>query len=92
MLWQVLRSRPEELKFRRQHPFPRCTADFYCASARLAIEVDGDGHDMGNGPDWDARRDAWLERHGVRVVRFLAGDVSKDLESVVRAILLAAQR
>jgi very-short-patch-repair endonuclease len=92
MLWQVLRTRPDDLKFRRQHPFSRCTVDFYCASARLAVEVDGDGHDMGNGPEWDARRDAGLERQGVRVIRFLARDVAKDLGSVVRAILLGARR
>ncbi|HYJ81848.1 MAG TPA: DUF559 domain-containing protein, partial [Allosphingosinicella sp.] len=26
-LWQFLRERPDDLKFRRQHPFTRCTAD-----------------------------------------------------------------
>ena len=35
--------------FRRQHPLGRYVIDFYCATARLAVEVDGIGHDMGDG-------------------------------------------
>ncbi len=71
-LWQVLRTRPEGLKFRKQHPLGLCTADFYCASAKLVIEVDGDGHDMGDHPGRDLRRDQWLRAQGLRVIRFLA--------------------
>ncbi|MES2137989.1 MAG: DUF559 domain-containing protein [Pseudomonadota bacterium] len=33
MLWQVLRQRPDGLKFRRRHPIGRCVVDFYCAAA-----------------------------------------------------------
>ena len=32
MLWQVLRQRPEGLKFRYQHPIGRCVVDFYCGN------------------------------------------------------------
>ena len=91
-LWQALRRRPDELKFRRQHPFERCTADFYCAAARLVVEVDGDGHDMGNNPEADLRRDTWLRQRGLEVLRFNAADVMKDVESVVTAILFTARR
>ena len=38
LLWQVLRSRPEGFKFRRQHPIGRCIVDFYCPAAKLAVE------------------------------------------------------
>jgi very-short-patch-repair endonuclease len=91
-LWQVLRRRIDGLKFRRQHPFERCTVDFYCAVARLVVEVDGDGHDMGDNPQSDRRRDEWLAQRGLQVLRFNAADVMKDLESVVTAIILAARR
>ena len=91
-LWRHLRGRPEGLKFRRQHPFERCTADFYCAAVRLVVEVDGDGHDMGDNPESALRRDAWLRQRGLRVLRFNADDVMKDVESVVTAIVLAARR
>ena len=89
MLWQVLRKRPEGYKFRNQHPIGRCIVDFYCAATRLAIEVDGDSHSMGDRPERDDRRDQWLRRQGVRVVRFSATDVIGDLQSVVTAILAA---
>jgi very-short-patch-repair endonuclease len=91
-LWQALRLRPGDFKFRHQHPFERCTADFYCASAKLVIEVDGDSHSMGNRPEQDARRDAWLNQQGIEVLRFDAADVMKDVGSVVLAILEAARR
>jgi len=49
-LWSHLRARiPGMPAFRRQHPLGRYVIDFYCATARLAVEVDGIGHDMGDG-------------------------------------------
>ena len=92
MLWQVLRRRPAGLKFRRQHPIGRCVVDFYCAATRLVIEVDGEAHSMGDRPESDARRDAWLRCQGLRVLRFGAVDVMTDVESVVTAITLACRR
>ncbi|HEX6374380.1 MAG TPA: endonuclease domain-containing protein [Allosphingosinicella sp.] len=91
-LWQALRLRPDGLKFRRQHPFDRCTVDFFCPAARLVVEVDGDSHGMGDNPERDARRDSWLRSQGVEVLRFDARDVMNDVESVVRAILVEARR
>ena len=91
-LWQALRTRPGGLKFRRQHPLGPYVADFYCAAAKLLVEVDGDAHDMGDRPERDARRDAWLREQGLCVLRFLAADVMRDLDSVVTAILRAARR
>lgn len=91
-LWQALRLRPGRLKFPRQHPFDRCTADFFCPSARLVVEVDGDSHGMGDNPERDARRDAWLRSQGMEVLRFDARDVMNDVDSVVQAILLKSGR
>ena len=92
MLWQVLRTRPAGLKFRRQHPIGRCIVDFYCPTARLVIEVDGASHSMGDHPERDSRRDQWLRGQGLRVLRFGARDVMNDLEAVVTAITSACQR
>ena len=46
--------------------------DFFCAKARLAVEIDGVSHDMGDRPRRDIRRDAWLEARGVTVMRIAA--------------------
>jgi very-short-patch-repair endonuclease len=90
-LWLLLRQRPDGLKFRKQHPLGPFTVDFYCPARRL-VEVDGDSHGMGDNPVRDRRRDLWLRDQGLRVLRFDAADVMKDLESVVTAILIAAKR
>jgi len=92
VLWQVLRKRPAGMKFRRQHPIGRCIVDLYCPAARLVVEVDGEAHSMGNNPQRDEGRDAWLKQQGLRVVRFSALDVMRDLESVVTAILADCRR
>lgn len=86
-LWQVLRTRPGGLKFRRQHPMGPFVLDFYCPAAKLAIEVDGASHDMGDNPERDARRDVWLKEQGLRMLRVKAADVLEDLEAVVRMMV-----
>ena len=91
-LWQVLRQRPGDLKFRHQHPLGPYTLDFYCPAARLVVEVDGDGHSMGDRPARDAARDAWLRARGLEVVRYDARDVINALEAVVTDILRLARR
>ena len=86
-LWQILRTRPGGLKFRRQHPVGPYVLDFYCPQARLAIEVDGESHDLGDMPVRDAHRDAWLREQGFRILRIPAGELYGDIEAAVREIL-----
>ena len=90
-LWIRLRARiPGMPVFRRQHPIGPYVIDFYCATARLAVEVDGIGHDMGDRPQRDLRRDAWLRAQGVSVMRVPASEVMRAIDDVVDAIVRAA--
>ena len=90
-LWTRLRARrPGAPIFRRQHPLGPYVLDFYCAKARLAIEIDGIGHDMGDRPQRDLRRDAWLRAQGVSIMRILAIDVLRAIDDVADAIVRAA--
>ena len=91
-MWLLLRQRPNGLKFRKHHPLGPYTLDFYCPAAKLVVEVDGDSHGMGDNPARDRRRDAWLCEQGLRVLRFGAADVMRDVGSVVTAILAGAGR
>lgn len=43
-LWLALRGNGDGIRFRRQHPAGRYILDFYCAPARLAVEVNGEAH------------------------------------------------
>ncbi len=76
--------------FRRQHPIGPYVLDFYCAKARLAVEVDGISHDMGDRPQRDTRRDARLRAQGVSIMRIPAGQVMLAIDEVVDSIVRAA--
>jgi very-short-patch-repair endonuclease len=95
-LWQHLRSLgPGYPRFRRQHPVGPYVLDFYCPAAKLVVEVDGWGHNLGDQPARDAARDAWLTSRGFTIVRIPALDVLADPaaigDGVVRqAIALAS--
>jgi very-short-patch-repair endonuclease len=90
ILWDQLRKkRQDKAKFRRQHPFGPYVLDFYCDQARLAVEVDGRVHDMGDNPARDARRDAWLAVQGIATLRILATDVLNNLDGVLHEINVA---
>ena len=86
-LWQSLRTRPSSCKFRRQHPLGPYVLDFFCRAAMVAVEVDGDSHDMGDNPVRDERRDASLRKQGIVTLRFLAADVRQDVEPLVTDIV-----
>ncbi|PZT85169.1 MAG: hypothetical protein DI637_12695 [Citromicrobium sp.] len=75
LLWRHLRQRPHGMKFRNYHPVGDMVVDFYCASKRLAIEIDGISHDMGVNPERDRKRDAWLKEQGIDVIRIAASEV-----------------
>jgi adenine-specific DNA-methyltransferase len=74
-------------KFRQQVPIGPYRADFVCPKAKLIVEVDGNHHD--DQRRIDAKRTAYLEREGYRVIRFWNNDVLARTESVLDAILAA---
>jgi very-short-patch-repair endonuclease len=61
-LWARLRYRQlEGLHFRKQHPVGRFIVDFFCAKAKLIIEIDGDTHAEPDQAEYDQARTIWLE-------------------------------
>ena len=89
-LWLALRANDEGLRFRKQHAAGPYVLDFYCAPARLAIEVDGEAHNHGNRPQRDATRDAWLVAQNIQVLRYPAREMLANLDDVVRQITSVA--
>jgi very-short-patch-repair endonuclease len=87
LLWQVLRHRPAGLKFRRQFPLGKITADFACLEARLIVEIDGASHSIGDQPRRDSVRDAVVRRAGFDVMRIAAMDVLNDMDAVLAGII-----
>jgi very-short-patch-repair endonuclease len=91
-LWVHLRGRQlGGLKFRRQHPIGAYVLDFYCAEARLAVEVDGQVHANPDRAEHDRRRTAWLATQGIGVLRIAAEDVRTNLDGIATWIRTNAE-
>ena len=89
-LWWLLRRKQlSGFRFRRQASIGPYVADFFCPSARLIVEVDGEPHTDEVQMRHDAERTRWLEARGYRVVRFWNLDVFKTPDDVVDAIARA---
>jgi len=87
MLWAQLRGRKLGVRFRRQHPFALgYVVDFFAASARLVVEVDGGVHRREGHAERDAVRQREIEEaYRVRFLRVSAELVERD---VLRAVEL----
>lgn len=83
-LWEKLRKDQLGVRFLRQKPLGSYIADFYCAQARLCIELDGSSHDTKQ--EYDINRTAYLNDHHVRVLRFTNDEVEEDIDRVVKEI------
>ena len=87
LLWKRLKGSPDGVHFRRQHALGPYVVDFFCARAAVAFEIDGMAHDMGDRPERDAGRDAWLRGQGFEVVRIAASEVLRSPEEVADSIV-----
>ena len=88
ILWQNLRARQlGGFKFRRQVPVGPFIADFACVEGCLIVEVDGGTHSEPDEVARDARRTAFLEQRGWRVLRIWNSDVYENLPGVLENIL-----
>ena len=87
MLWEHLRNRKlNGLKFRRQHPLNNFVADFYCHEAKLAIELDGEVHDIEEQKDYDNGRTYELNELGITVIRFTNQQALTKTDEVLNQI------
>ena len=91
LLWWTLKQRPEGFRFRKQCPQGPYSLDFACLSARLAFEVDGEGHDRDDRPARDAARDRHLQELGFLTMRIPVDEVFNNLEGVVPGIVDACR-
>jgi len=70
-LWAIVKnSQLDGRKFRRQHSVGRYILDFYCPSERLGIELDGKPHFNALSDIYDQERTWFLERLGIKIIRF----------------------
>ena len=84
-LWyDFLRTYP--VRFSRQKVLGRYIADFYCAKAKLVIELDGSGHYTDQGKQHDEERTVFLEEYGLTVIRIPNTEIYKNFRGVCEHI------
>ncbi|MBP3622906.1 MAG: endonuclease domain-containing protein [Oscillospiraceae bacterium] len=85
-LWyDFLKSLPVTVN--RQKVIGRYIVDFYCAEAKLVIEIDGTQHYEQAGKETDSERDAYLNSMGLHVLRYSNRDVNRSFAGVCAEIM-----
>jgi len=87
LLWTKLRGRRlTKLKFRRQQHLKGFILDFYCESARLGVEVDGEIHLEKEQQEYDNQRTEYLAEYGIKIIRFRNHQVLNTISDVLSII------
>ena len=90
-LWyDFLRTYP--IRFNRQKIIGKYIVDFYCAKAKLIIELDGSQHVEGNGVLSDAERTEFLEQYGFKVIRIPNNKIKQNFKGVCEYIDLCVRQ
>jgi very-short-patch-repair endonuclease len=70
LVWRFLRNRrTKNFKFRRQYSVDKFVIDFYSPELKLAVEIDGDIHDLPTQKEHDIARQSYLEGFGIKFIR-----------------------
>ena len=86
-MWSQLRNRGcLGLKFKRQFSIDKYIIDFYCPEYKIAIELDGNVHELENVKKYDAQRQKYLEDYGIHFIRITneeyLGNPNKAFEKI----------
>ena len=76
------------VRFQRQKVIDNYITDFYCASAKLVIEIDGSQHYYPDEMEYDKQRTTVLEKYKLTVMRISNYELDNNFEGVCRAINL----
>ena len=74
--------RTYETKFLRQKPIGNYIADFYCASAKLVVELDGSQHYEQINIEKDTERTKYFKQFGITVLRIPNNYVNQHFDAV----------
>ena len=74
------------VKIYKQRIIDKYIVDFYCASAKLVIEIDGTQHYEGHTISYDTKRTAALESFGLKVIRYSNREIDREFSAVCEQI------
>ena len=71
-------------RFSRQKILGKYIADFYCAKAKIVIELDGSQHFEKETREYDNKRTEFLEKYGLKIIRIPDGEINNNFEGICR--------
>ena len=80
------------VRFQRQKAIGNYIVDFYCAKAKLVIELDGSGHYTEQQKEKDSIRTKELEAMNLRVLRICNLDIDRNFNEVCEYIDLQVKK
>jgi len=89
-LWEMMRGKNLDAKFRRQHIIGDYIVDFVCLDKQLVVEVDGGYHNDSEQKELDRQRTNFLQSKGFSVLRFTNQEVicnTDEMLSIIRNAL-----
>jgi very-short-patch-repair endonuclease len=97
IVWLHLRGRQIlGYKFRRQYSVDHFVIDFYCPELKLAVEIDGDVHEIPEQKNYDKARQKYLEAFGIKFVRIkneeFLGNPNKAFSKIEKKIISLVEK
>ena len=91
ILWyHFLKDYP--VRFLRQKVIDNYIADFYCAKAKLVIELDGSQHYKGEDRKYDEIRTGYIEKRGLKVIRIPNNQIRNNFEGICNYLDIIIKR
>ena len=85
-MWEMLRGKNLDAKFRRQHIIGDYIVDFVCLDKQLVVELDGGYHNDPEQQKFDRERTGFLQSKGFSVLRFTNEEVIGNSDETLTII------
>lgn len=90
IVWLHLKKRQLGYRFLRQYSVDHFVIDFYCPELKLAVELDGDVHEIPEQKEYDKARQKYLEAFGIQFIRIkneeFLGNPNKAFSKIEKSI------
>lgn len=91
IVWLHLKKRQLGYRFLRQYSVDHFVIDFYCPELKLAVELDGDVHNLPEQKEYDIARQKYLEKFGIKFIRItneeFLGNPNKAFSKIEKKII-----
>ena len=96
IVWLHLRRKQFGYRFLRQYSVDHFVIDFYCPELKLAVEMDGDVHNLPEQKEYDIARQKYLEKFGIKFIRIkneeFLGNPNKAFSKIEKEISSSVKR